>query len=331
MIVVSGGAGLIGSNLVKGLNDRGCTDIIVVDDLTRADKVKNLAGLQIADYIDKDEFYAAITGASNPAGKGLSDVTAILHEGACSDTMATDGRYVLHNNFTYTKALYHYCCASDIQLIYASSASVYGAGSVFIEQPQYESTLNAYAYSKLLFDNYLRRQPKTGSQCVGLRYFNVYGPREQHKGRMASVAWHFYNQFNADGKVKLFEGTDGYGNGEQRRDFVSVEDVVKVNLYLLDNPSISGIYNVGTGNCQSFNDVAVSVLNTLNPATDYDTASAVKAGKLEYIPMPEALKGKYQSFTEANLDSLRSTGYSEPFLTVQQGVERYISFLREGA
>lgn len=331
MIVVTGGAGFIGSNLVKGLNDRGCTDIIVVDDVSNVEKIKNLCGLLIADYIDKHEFYRVLTGVAVALGRGLQDVTAVLHQGACSDTMATDGEYVMHNNFTYTKALYHYCSAHNIQFVYASSAAVYGNGSVFVESPEYESALNAYAYSKLLFDNYLRRQPAIDSQCVGLRYFNVYGAGEQHKNRMASVVWHFYNQFNAERKLKLFEGTDGYEHGEQRRDFVAVEDVVKVNMYLLDNPGISGIFNVGTGCGQSFNAVAVSVLNALNPEADFNRQAAVQAGLLEYIPMPTALHGKYQSFTEANLDNLRKAGYADSFFSVQQGVQRYINYLRNGS
>jgi len=326
MIVVTGGAGFIGSNLVRGLNDRGVGDIIVVDNLSSAEKVKNLSGLEIVDYYDKSDFLCLI---QNPTERTalFDNLTAILHQGACSDTMAKDGQYVMRNNFSYSKSLYHFCRDQQVPLIYASSASVYGDGKVFVEAAEYESTLNAYAYSKLLFDNYVRRQGKALMQCAGLRYFNVYGPREQHKARMASVAWHFFNQYQAEGKVRLFEGSGGYHNGEQRRDFISVEDVVKVNLWFLDNPDVSGIFNVGTGNCQSFNEVAVSVLNTLSSDSVPDAVSAVDRGILEYVPMPQALHGKYQSFTQANLENLRNAGYSEPFLTVEQGVSRYVDYL----
>ncbi len=325
MIIVTGGAGFIGANLVAGLNAAGERDILVVDNLTNADKVKNLSGLDIADYMDKAEFRQAVRD-----GRAPDRARAVFHQGACSDTMATDGRYVLDNNFTYSKELYHYCRNIGAPYLYASSASVYGGGDTFIESPEYESTLNAYAYSKLLFDNYLRRQGDHGIQCAGLRYFNVYGPREQHKGRMASVAWHFHGQYRREGKVRLFQGSGGYGDGEQRRDFVSVEDVVAVNLFLLENPAVSGIFNLGTGRCQSFNDVAVSVINSLRTRDGEPGLSledAVAGNVIEYIPMPEALHGKYQSYTEANLDRLRATGYDRPFLSVEEGVGRYMDVL----
>ncbi|MBX2869631.1 MAG: ADP-glyceromanno-heptose 6-epimerase [Acidiferrobacterales bacterium] len=333
MIIVTGGAGFIGANIVRGLNARGVEDILVVDNLSNVDKVKNLADLKIADYMDKEAFYKVIKDAEHQttdAFPGLSNISAVFHEGACSDTMATDGRYVLQNNFTYTKALFHYCQKVGAQFIYASSASVYGAGEVFKEQPEYESVLNAYAYSKLLFDQYVRCQPTPSMQCVGLRYFNVYGPREQHKGRMASVAWHFRNQFNANGKVRLFAGTGGYSDGEQRRDFIYVEDVVKVNLYLLDHPDVNGIFNLGTGQCQSFNDVAVSVINSLRKRKSLDSITlkeGIRDGLIEYIPMPDALNGKYQSFTEADMTLLRNHGYAEKFHNVEQGVASYMDLL----
>jgi len=337
MIIVTGGAGFIGSNIVRALNERNITDILVVDNLSNAEKVKNLADLQIADYMDKHEFLDAICRLVGGGKSGtvhekslVGEISAVFHQGACSDTMATDGRYVLHNNFTFSKRLYEFCQHKSAQYIYASSASTYGAGPVFVELPEYESTLNAYAYSKLLFDNYLRRQDNHGIPCVGLRFFNVYGPREQHKGRMASVAWHFRNQYLADGKVRLFQGSDGYGDGEQRRDFVSVEDVVHVNMYLLDHPEVSGIFNVGTGHCQSFNDVAISVINSFRKRDGQAPLridQAVNQALIEYIPMPDALAGKYQSFTEANLENLRSTGYDRAFLSVEEGVERYMQVL----
>jgi len=325
MFIVTGGAGFIGSNIVRNLNDKGITDILVVDNLENTEKIKNLSDLKIIDYMDKNDFFDFIL-----SGKKIGQVEAVFHEGACSDTMATDGKYVLHNNFTFSKMLLGFCERHNSQFIYASSASVYGAGTTFVESPEYESALNAYAWSKLLFDCYVRSLEKISVQCCGLRYFNVYGPRELHKGRMASVAWHFRNQLNDSGSVKLFCGTDGYGNGQQLRDFVYVDDVVNVNMFLLDNPEISGIFNVGTGRCQSFNDVALASINYARRKSGQESVTleeAVSAGQISYIPMPVALEGKYQSYTRASLDNLRSTGYDRAFDTVDQGVDKYMTIL----
>ena len=330
MIIVTGGAGFIGSNLVKALNRRGISEILVVDDLTDADKIRNLSDLVISDYMDKREFLAAIHADEIRAGESIGAVSAVLHQGACTDTMATDGRYVLENNFTYSKALYHFCARRQAQYIYASSASVYGTGTVFVEQPQNESALNVYAWSKLLFDQFVRHQPKAKFQCAGLRYFNVYGAREQHKGKMASVAWHFCNQYRENGRVRLFEGSDGYANGEQRRDFISVEDVVGINLFLLDNPAVSGIYNAGTGRSRSFNDVAVATINACRRHQGKAPTSleqAVRDGEISYLPMPPALRGKYQSYTQADPEKLRGAGYGEEFLDVEQGIGKYLDEL----
>ncbi|MDD2774650.1 MAG: ADP-glyceromanno-heptose 6-epimerase [Gallionella sp.] len=321
--IVTGAAGFIGSNLVKALNERGEHDIIAVDNLKNADKFKNLVDCDIADYMDKHDFLAKLR-------EGYFDglVRAVFHQGACSDTMETDGHYMMENNYQYTLELMNYCQDEDVRFLYASSASVYGGGGVFKESREYESPLNVYAYSKFLFDQIVRRRwHKRGAQIVGLRYFNVYGNREQHKGRMASVAFHFFNQYRANGKIKLFEGCDGYANGAQLRDFVSIEDVVKVNMFFLDNPDVSGIFNLGTGNAQSFNDVAVATLNTLRLAEGKPALSLyalIAQNILEYIPFPDALKGKYQSYTQADISALRSAGYDAPFLTVGQGVERYV-------
>lgn len=314
MIIVTGGAGFIGSNIVQALNARGRNDILVVDDLTDGTKFVNIADAQLADYMDKDEFLQRIEAGDDFGGA----VEAVLHQGACSTTTEWDGRYMLENNFRYSKVLLHWCQERRIHFIYASSAATYGGGTVFREEPQYERPLNVYGYSKVLFDQYVRRlMPTATSQIAGFRYFNVYGPREQHKGSMASVAFHLNNQLKADGLVKLFEGCDGYGDGEQRRDFVYVGDVVAVNLWFLDNPDRSGIFNVGTGRSQSFNDVANGVLK------------AHGRGELRYIPFPEKLKGRYQSFTEADLTRLRDAGYEGSFLTVEEGVERYMEWLKE--
>jgi len=324
--IITGAAGFIGSNLVKALNQRGENNIIAVDNLKQADKFRNLADCEIADYIGKEDFLKKLQ-------EGYFDglVSAVLHQGACSDTMETDGRYMMENNYQYTLELLNYCQNEEIPFLYASSASVYGGGSVFKESRECEAPLNVYAYSKFLFDQVVRRRwHKRSAQIVGLRYFNVYGPREQHKGRMASVAYHFFNQYRADGKVKLFEGCDGYANGGQLRDFVSIEDVVKVNMYFLDNPHKSGIFNLGTGQAQSFNDVAVAAVNTLRQAEGKSALSLAELhqqGIISYIPFPDALRGKYQSYTQADIGALRTAGYAEPFMTVEQGVARYMNYL----
>lgn len=325
-IIVTGAAGFIGSNIVKALNERGQTDIIAVDNMKKADKFKNLVDCEIADYMDKEDFIELfLDGAFD------GEVEAILHQGACSDTMETDGRYMMENNYRYTLDLFDYCQAEEIPFLYASSAAVYGGGRVFKESREHEGPLNVYGYSKFLFDQIVRRRWEgRTSQVVGFRYFNVYGPRENHKGRMASVAFHHFNQYRETGKVKLFEGCDGYANGEQRRDFVSVEDVVKVNLYFLDNPDQSGIFNLGSGNAQSFNDVAVASVNACREAEGKPAltlAQLVEQGILEYIDFPEALKGKYQSFTQADISALRGAGYDAPFYDVGQGVSRYVQWL----
>ena len=328
--IVTGAAGFIGANLVKALNERGETNIIAVDNLSSADKFRNLVDCEIADYIAKQDFLQKLQS-------GFFDglVAAVLHQGACSDTMESDGRYMMDNNYQYSLELLDYCQDEEIPFLYASSASVYGSGPVFREQREHESPLNVYAYSKFLFDQIVRRRwERRSGQIVGLRYFNVYGPREQHKGRMASVAFHFFNQYRANGKVKLFEGCDGYAHGGQLRDFVSIEDVVKVNMYFLDHPDQSGIFNLGTGQAQSFNDVAVATVNTLRqvegkPALSLSELQA--QGLIEYIPFPEALRGKYQSYTQADIGGLRATGYAEPFLTVEQGVARYVTQLLKAA
>ncbi|WP_153117954.1 ADP-glyceromanno-heptose 6-epimerase [Rhodocyclus tenuis] len=326
--IVTGAAGFIGSNIVRALNKRGEKNIIAVDNLTRADKFKNLVDCEIADYIDKQEFIERLL-----AGDFDGDVEAILHEGACSDTMESDGRYMMENNYRYSVQLLDWCLDQEVQLLYASSAATYGGGGVFREDRACESPLNVYGYSKFLFDQIVRRRlPDASSQVVGFRYFNVYGPGETHKGRMASVAFHHFNQFRSEGRVRLFEGCDGYANGAQQRDFIHVDDVVAVNLWFLDHPRKSGIFNLGTGRAQSFNDVAVAGVNAQRARAGeaaLPLADLVGHGLIEYIAFPDALKGKYQSFTQADQTRLREAGYDAPFMTVEEGVGKYVEWLHE--
>lgn len=304
MIIVTGGAGFIGSNLVKGLNARGQTDILVVDDMTDGTKFANLAECQIADYEDKEVFRRELTSRGLPA-----DTTAVLHQGACTSTTEWDGRFMLDQNFAVSRELLQACVDKGVPFLYASSAAVYGAGPGFREDPACELPLNVYGYSKLLFDQYVRRRENPGIQVVGLRYFNVYGPGEQHKDAMASVVWHFNDQLKRDGEVRLFEGSDGYDAGEQRRDFVFVADIVKIVLYFLDHPDLSGIFNAGTGRAQTFNDVARSVIDWHG------------RGEIRYVAFPAHLQDRYQSYTEADLDRLRGAGYTADFHSVEEGVK----------
>ena len=326
--IVTGAAGFIGSNIVKALNEKGIRKIIAVDDLTDGTKITNLSDCDILDYWDKNEFIDAIRNHQFP----IKNIHAVFHEGACSDTMEHNGVFMMANNYRYTHDLFLWCQENKTPLLYASSAAVYGGGAVFKEDRKYEKPLNVYGYSKFLFDQVLRRYMKKGlkSQTVGFRYFNVYGINEQHKGRMASVAFHHFNQYQKDGFVSLFGEYDGYANGEQKRDFVSVEDVVKVNLYFLEHPEISGIFNLGTGHAQSFNDLAQATVNACRAAENKPPLSLselVEQKIIRYIDFPDALKGKYQSFTQADLTQLKNAGYCDKFFTVETGVSRYIKQL----
>lgn len=312
MIVVTGGAGFIGSNLVKALNAQGRKDILVVDDLTDGHKFENLVDCDFTDYLDKDHFIQDILDEAFDH----NDIDVIFHQGACSDTTEWDGRYMMENNFEYSKQLLHYCLDYKIPFIYASSAAVYGNSETFKVERQYEKPLNVYGFSKWQFDQYVRQMlPEAESQIVGFRYFNVYGPREQHKGKMASVAFHHYNQIRETGKVKLFGEYDGHAAGEQKRDFIYVDDVAQVNLWFWQHADKSGIFNLGTGRAQPFNDIANSVIAWHGK------------GKVEYIDFPEQLKGHYQSFTQADISTLREAGYDAPFKTVQEGVKAYMDWL----
>ena len=318
--IVTGAAGFIGSRLVEGLNRRGISEIIAVDNLAHADKFRNLAKCDLADYLDQAEFIARL-----PSLDGA--VEAVFHQGACSDTMEADGRYMMENNYRYSMRLLEWCQDEEVPLLYASSAAVYGAGPEFREERRCEKPLNVYGYSKFLFDQVVRRMlPESSAQVVGLRYFNVYGPNEAHKGRMASVAFHAFNQFRAEGRVKLFVGSGGYGDGEQRRDFVHVDDTVAVNLWMLEHRDVSGIFNCGTGRAQSFNEVAAAVINTVR-GTRASPQELAEEKLIQYIAFPPQLVGKYQSYTQADLSQLRATGLPGEFMSVQEGVAAYVKEL----
>ena len=324
-VVVTGAAGMIGSNLVHGLNAIGVDDVIAVDDLTDGPKYRNLVGARLSDYFDRSEFYERF------ANRELGAVAAIFHEGACSDTLEHNGRFMLDNNYRCSKSLLDACQAQGVRLLFASSAATYGDSSTFREEPEFERPLNVYGYSKLLFDNVVRRMlPRATSQVVGLRYFNVYGPREQHKGRMASVAFHHFNQYRDTGKVKLFGEYAGYAPGQQSRDFIFVDDVVAVNLWFLEHPDRNGIFNLGSGRAQPFNDVAHATVNASRAQKGeppLSLAQLVAQGTVQYISFPEALVGKYQCHTQAELRALRSVGCDSPFLDVATGVRRYVDWL----
>ncbi len=313
MIIVTGGAGFIGSNIVQRLNGAGISDILVVDDLTDGHKALNLAGTQIADYMDREEFFRRIAARQDVAAK----VVGVLHQGACTTTTEWDGRMMMQVNFEFSKQLLHYCLDRRIPLVYASSASVYGGGREFRVAPECERPINVYAWSKLVFDQYVRRLVAGArSQVVGLRYFNVYGPGEAHKGAMASVMWHFHNQLLGGDEVRLFDGSRGYGPGEQVRDFIHVDDVASANLWFLERGGARGIFNLGTGMARSFNDVARAVIAWHGH------------GRIGYIPFPAGLTGSYQSFTQADLTTLRLAGYQDGFISLEEGVRSYLDTLK---
>ena len=327
-IIVTGAAGFIGSNIIKALNVSGITDIVAVVNLSRIEEFKNLAECEISHYLDKHEFIRQVRGHTFPC----DEIQAVFHDGACSDTMNHDGLYMMDNNYQYSVDVLDWCQDERIPFIYASSAAVYGKGEIFREERELEKPLNIYGYSKFLFDQVVRRYMQAGltAQVVGFRYFNVYGQHEQHKERMASVAFHHFHQYREHGYVNLFGSNDGYGNGEQSRDFVSVEDVVKVNLFFLDNPKLNGIFNLGTGRSQPFNDLAAATVNACRVAEGESALSLqelVAQNLIRYTAFPDALKGKYQSFTQADISRLREAGYDKDFLNVDEGVSRYVHWM----
>lgn len=308
MQIVTGAAGFVGSNLVRALNERGIRDVLAVDDLTQGDKFRNLADCQLADYLDRDAFRDWIRRGA----PGL-EASALYHQGACADTTESDGRYMMDNNYTFSQELLHWSLEHRVPFVYASSASVYGHSRHCAEGPDCEGPLNVYAFSKLQFDRYVQSLPAPASTVVGLRYFNVYGPREAHKERMASMVWQLYQQLKTEGEARLFEGTDGFEAGEQRRDFVAVSDIVAVNRFFADGPPTHGVFNVGTGTARSFNDIARILIARLG------------RGTIRYVPFPESLRGKYQSFTQSDVSRLRAAGFDRPFATLEEGIDRLIA------
>jgi ADP-L-glycero-D-manno-heptose 6-epimerase len=328
MYIVTGGAGFIGSNLVHELNAHSITDILIVDNFANARKFANLHGARYVDYLDKREFRRAIRENS----LGIGKIEAILHQGACSNTLEDDGVYMMDNNFEYTKDVLRFAIHMDAPLVFASTAAVYGLSGPgrFTLTLENERPLNIYGYSKLVFDHYFRNELALGRvpiTAVGLRYFNVYGPREQHKGRMASVIHHFTKQMKETGKVRLFAGTGGYGDGEQRRDFVYVRDLARLNMFFAQIGPYApkagetakvyrGLANAGSGKSRTFNDVARALMTVHGECP------------IEYIPFPADLEGRYQHFTEADLTALRELGYDRPMTELEAGITETYETLR---
>ena len=301
MIIVTGGAGFVGSNIVRALNERGRTDILIVDNLGNSEKYKNLIGLRFVDYRHKDDFIKNLDGAAQ-------NVEAIFHNGACSNTMEYDVNFMMSSNYEYSKEIFKLCIRKKIPFIYASSAAVYGLGKKgFREEEACEAPINPYAFSKLLFDRYVRQfLGKIDSKVIGLRYFNVYGPQENHKGKMASIFYQIYK------RMKL-------GGGEQKRDFIYVKDVAKINLWCLDNPVANGIYNCGTGHAHTFNDAAKAMIESMHSKM-----------RTTYCDFPDELIGKYQSYTEADMKKITAAGYKGGFTNFVVAVDEYCKFLEAG-
>ncbi len=312
MIVVTGGAGFIGSAIVWRLNQLGNKDIIIVDSLGEDEKWKNLVGLNFADYLDKDNFIDRIID-----GDPDLDIEAIIHMGACSSTTEKDADYLMHNNFKYTQELAKYCIGNNVRFIYASSAATYGNGEQGYNDNENELNalrpMNMYGYSKQLFDLWAKKN-NVLNKIVGLKFFNVYGPNEFHKADMRSVVHKAYGQIKETGKVNLFKSyKKDYEDGEQMRDFIYVKDAVDMTLFFLENKDKNGIFNIGTGNARTWNDLVTILFKSLN-----------KQVNVEYIEMPESIRDKYQYFTQANLHKLFDAGYDQPITSLEDGINDYV-------
>lgn len=321
MIIVTGGAGFIGSNIVRMLNDKGIEDIIVSDHICNTDKWMNLRNKRYIEYVPRDELLDRL-------GEFAGKITHVIHMGACSATTEKNFDFLYKNNFEFTKSLWKFCANEGISFIYASSAATYGDGkNGFDDQADIKKLmpLNGYGYSKQLFDIWaekeIEQRNKTPRQHVGFKFFNVYGPNEYFKGSMASVIFHTFNDVNKTGKKGLFKSyKEGYADGQQLRDFVYVKDICKVIDFIMDNPEISGLFNLGTGKARSFYDLAVATFNAMEIEPH-----------IEFVDMPESLRDKYQYFTEAKMDKLQSAGYTEGFYTLEAGVTDYVKeYLMKG-
>lgn len=312
MIVVTGGAGFIGSAIVWKLNQLGKTNIIIVDELSKDEKWKNLIGLKYEDFVNKLEFIEQVLDDVIPY-----NVEAIVHMGANSSTTEKDADHLIDNNYNYTKELAKYCVEKHIRFIYASSAATYGDGELGFNDDESKletlRPLNMYGYSKQLFDLWAKRNA-ISDRIVGIKYFNVYGPNEYHKGDMRSVVHKAFEQVRDAGKVRLFKSLNPkYKDGEQMRDFVYVKDAVDMTLFFLDKPDINGIYNVGAGKARTWNDLVTSLFNAVG-----------KPVNIEYIDLPNHLADKYQYFTEANLGKIKNAGYEKSTISLEDGVTDYV-------
>ncbi len=312
MIIVTGGAGFIGSAIVAGLNSRGIDDIVVVDILGFDEKWKNLRRLRFADYIEGSDFLEMLT-----AGKTDWPIEAIFHMGACSDTTERNASYMIRNNYDLSKILANRAVSDGIRFIYASSAATYGDGTQGFCDDEAElgklQPLNIYGYSKQMFDLWARR---TGllKKIVGLKYFNVFGPNEYHKAEMRSFVVKAYEQISATGKVRLFKShRPDYADGEQKRDFLYIKDAVDMTLFFLDNPKIAGIFNVGTGQARTWNDLAKATFAAMD-----------KKPNIHYIPMPDKLIDKYQYFTQADITKLGTAGYKKEPTSLEDAIKDYV-------
>ncbi|MEA3225442.1 MAG: ADP-glyceromanno-heptose 6-epimerase [Planctomycetota bacterium] len=320
MIIVTGGAGFIGSALIAQLNARQITDILVVDQLGTDRKWKNLRNLFFADYLEKNDLLDMIID-----GKLDSPIETIFHLGACSDTTEADASYLIKNNYEYTKLLAQWATNANIRFIYASSAATYGDGSAGFEDQEENidvlCPLNMYGYSKHAFDLWARRSGLLKSM-VGLKYFNVYGPNEYHKGNMRSFIAKAFEQINADGKVRLFRSHEpDYTDGGQVRDFVYIKDAVDMTLFFFDNPHLNGLYNVGTGEARTWNDLVIAVF----------VAMGIKPN-IEYIDMPDSIRNQYQYFTKADVSKLRNAGYDKQTTPLEDAIKDYVqNYLKEDA